>query len=235
MLRQLLRQIVCYSSSIFSILSLLEALLLRKLLSACDPSRMSWSKRRSGRLPEVTLNRTQDGIRSRDNHRDCLGVTSPQRAGPRDRRQPRKVSYWEQLVTDVTSGRSQSDAARVRLCYVAASISFLFPMSIRPIAFLAKNTALLIRLPCCERRFHSAIPPRSWLVGKNWKLSPSSRVSVMSPCSELGMTNDSSLSRAVDTAWSVYRATRSGVDAADGRRCLLERHLHRRLKAHGAT
>jgi hypothetical protein len=125
MLRQLLRQIVCYSSSIFSILSLLEALLLRKLLSACDPSRMSWSKRRSGRLPEVTLNRTQDGIRSRDNHRDCLGVTSPQRAGPRDRRQPRKVSYWEQLVTDVTSGRSQSDAARVRFM-LRRRVNFLF-------------------------------------------------------------------------------------------------------------
>jgi hypothetical protein len=57
----------------------------------------------------------------------------------------------------------------------------------------------------------------------------------MSPCSELGMTDDSSLSRAVDTAWSVYRATHSGVDAADGRRYLLKRHLHRRWKAHGAT
>jgi hypothetical protein len=49
------------------------------------------------------------------------------------------------------------------------------------------------------------------------------------------MTDDSSLSRAVDTAWSVYRATHSGVDAADGRRYLLKRHLHRRWKAHGAT
>jgi hypothetical protein len=55
----------------------------------------------------------------------------------------------------------------------------------------------------------------------------------MSPCSELGMADDPSLTRAVDTAWSIYRATHSGVDAADGRRCLLERHLYRRWEAHG--
>ncbi len=36
------------------------------------------------------------------------------------------------------------------------------------------------------------------------------------------------LQTAVDTAWSVYRATHDGVDAADSRRCLLERHLHGR-------
>jgi len=47
------------------------------------------------------------------------------------------------------------------------------------------------------------------------------------------MADDSSLTRAVDTAWSIYRATHSGVDAADGRRCLLERHLYRRWEAHG--
>jgi len=34
------------------------------------------------------------------------------------------------------------------------------------------------------------------------------------------------LRTAVDTAWSVFRATHSGVDASDTRRCLLERHLH---------
>ncbi len=38
------------------------------------------------------------------------------------------------------------------------------------------------------------------------------------------------LKTAVDTAWSVYRATHDDVDAADGRRCLLERHLHGRWK-----
>jgi hypothetical protein len=35
---------------------------------------------------------------------------------------------------------------------------------------------------------------------------------------------------AVDTAWSVYRAT-FGVHDWDGRRCLLERHLHGRWEA----
>jgi len=39
---------------------------------------------------------------------------------------------------------------------------------------------------------------------------------------------------AVDTAWSVYRATHSGIDDADGRRCLLERHLCGRHKADGS-
>ena len=33
---------------------------------------------------------------------------------------------------------------------------------------------------------------------------------------------------AVDTAWSVYRTNHETVDAADNRRCLLERHLHGR-------
>jgi hypothetical protein len=36
------------------------------------------------------------------------------------------------------------------------------------------------------------------------------------------------LSSAVDTAWSIYRATHRDVDASDGRRCVLERH--RRMK-----
>ena len=44
----------------------------------------------------------------------------------------------------------------------------------------------------------------------------------------------SSLTTAVDTAWSVHRATHSKVDDADGRRCLLERYLHMRREAHGS-
>ena len=48
------------------------------------------------------------------------------------------------------------------------------------------------------------------------------------------MAGDASLTKAVDTAWAVYRATRSGVDEADGTRCLLERHLHERWEAHGS-
>ena len=46
------------------------------------------------------------------------------------------------------------------------------------------------------------------------------------------MADDGSLTTAVDNAWSVYRATHSGVDDADGRRCLLERHLYGRREAH---
>ncbi|WP_407116163.1 hypothetical protein [Bradyrhizobium sp. LMG 9283] len=42
------------------------------------------------------------------------------------------------------------------------------------------------------------------------------------------MAEEVPLRKAVDTAWSVYRATHRDVDAADGRRCLLERHLHRK-------
>jgi hypothetical protein len=37
------------------------------------------------------------------------------------------------------------------------------------------------------------------------------------------------LRKAVDTAWTVYLATHRDVDVADGRRCLLERHLQRSL------
>ena len=36
---------------------------------------------------------------------------------------------------------------------------------------------------------------------------------------------DDPLEAAVHTAWSVYRATHADVESADGRRCLLERHL----------
>jgi hypothetical protein len=39
------------------------------------------------------------------------------------------------------------------------------------------------------------------------------------------------LQTAVDTAWSIYRATYARVDDADSRRCLLERHLHERWEA----
>ncbi|MBB4378263.1 hypothetical protein GGD66_000623 [Bradyrhizobium sp. CIR48] len=45
------------------------------------------------------------------------------------------------------------------------------------------------------------------------------------------MVDDDPLRTAVDTAWRVYRARHRGVDAADGRRCLLERHLRGRREA----
>ena len=45
------------------------------------------------------------------------------------------------------------------------------------------------------------------------------------------MADDVPLRRAINRAWSVYLATHRGVDAADSRRCLLERHLHTRWQA----
>ncbi|NUR10428.1 MAG: hypothetical protein HOQ20_01075 [Bradyrhizobium sp.] len=45
------------------------------------------------------------------------------------------------------------------------------------------------------------------------------------------MVDDGPLRTAVDTAWCVYRARHRDVDAADGRRCLLERHLQGRREA----
>lgn len=45
------------------------------------------------------------------------------------------------------------------------------------------------------------------------------------------MVDNAPLRKAVDTAWSVYVATHHGVDSADGRRCLLERHLQGKWEA----
>jgi len=45
------------------------------------------------------------------------------------------------------------------------------------------------------------------------------------------MTDDLPGRQAVLTAWAVYLATHDDVDAADQRRCLLERHLQRRWAA----
>jgi hypothetical protein len=45
------------------------------------------------------------------------------------------------------------------------------------------------------------------------------------------MAFDDPLRTAVDTAWTIYRATHDSVDAADVRWCLLERHLQGRLEA----
>jgi hypothetical protein len=39
------------------------------------------------------------------------------------------------------------------------------------------------------------------------------------------------LHTAVQTAWSIFCATREGVDAGDSRRCLLERHLRGKCEA----
>jgi hypothetical protein len=42
---------------------------------------------------------------------------------------------------------------------------------------------------------------------------------------------DEVLRKAVDTAWTVYLAAHRDLDVADGRRCLLERHLQGKLEA----
>lgn len=45
------------------------------------------------------------------------------------------------------------------------------------------------------------------------------------------MVDIMALRTAVENAWSIYCATHDGVDAADSRRCLLERHLEGRWEA----
>ncbi|GIQ75423.1 hypothetical protein ACE103_05720 [Bradyrhizobium sp. ma5] len=45
------------------------------------------------------------------------------------------------------------------------------------------------------------------------------------------MVDDIPLRKAVDTVWSLYRASHRDIDAADSRRCLLERHLKGRWEA----
>ena len=42
------------------------------------------------------------------------------------------------------------------------------------------------------------------------------------------MVDEAVFKNAAETAWTVYRARHQDVDAHDSRRCLLERHLHRR-------
>ena len=45
------------------------------------------------------------------------------------------------------------------------------------------------------------------------------------------MVDEAALRRAVDTARSLYRAKHRDLDAADSRRCLLQRHLRGRWEA----
>ena len=50
------------------------------------------------------------------------------------------------------------------------------------------------------------------------------------------MVDEVPLRKAVDTAWTIFLAMHREIDVADGRRCLLERHLQGRLEAsHGET
>jgi hypothetical protein len=45
------------------------------------------------------------------------------------------------------------------------------------------------------------------------------------------MVDDVRVRTAANTAWSLFRAKHRDVDAADSRRCLLERHLQGRWEA----
>jgi hypothetical protein len=45
------------------------------------------------------------------------------------------------------------------------------------------------------------------------------------------MVDTVTLQTAVETTWSIFCATHDGVDVADSRRCLLERHLQGRCEA----
>jgi hypothetical protein len=49
------------------------------------------------------------------------------------------------------------------------------------------------------------------------------------------MVDEVPVRKAVDTAWAVYLATHHDVDAADSRRCLLERNLQGRFDATQGT
>jgi hypothetical protein len=44
------------------------------------------------------------------------------------------------------------------------------------------------------------------------------------------MVDEGPLRKVAAAAWTVYLATHRDVDAADSRRCLLERHLQRKLE-----
>jgi hypothetical protein len=46
------------------------------------------------------------------------------------------------------------------------------------------------------------------------------------------MVDDVPPRTAANTVWSLYLAKHHDVDAADSRRCLLERHLQRKWEAH---
>ena len=66
-------------------------------------------------------------------------------------------------------------------------------------------------------------------IGKNRQLSNTACVEVSAfPPWSMSMADEGQLLEVVATAWSVYLATHCEVDAADGRRCLLERHLQRK-------
>ena len=73
----------------------------------------------------------------------------------------------------------------------------------------------------------------SFAFGKKWKLWRTSRVFRRRRLRwwSLRVSDEVPFRKAINTARSVYPATHDGVDAADSRRCLLERHLRTRWQA----
>ena len=68
--------------------------------------------------------------------------------------------------------------------------------------------------------------------GKNMQLSMTACVAFNGHLMETGrMVDQDPLRKAVYTAWSIYVTIHPDVDVTDGRQCLLERHLQRRLEA----
>ena len=69
--------------------------------------------------------------------------------------------------------------------------------------------------------------------GKKWQLFPQSRIEWQSGTSFRVKTMDDkcSLQIAVERAWSVHLAVHNDVDAADQRRCSLERYLSEKWHA----
>jgi hypothetical protein len=69
------------------------------------------------------------------------------------------------------------------------------------------------------------LPPTTKESGKKWKLSFGAELNSSSAFRGSDMSDDYPLKTAVDRAWTVHIATHNDVDAADQRRCSLERYL----------
>jgi len=69
------------------------------------------------------------------------------------------------------------------------------------------------------------------MIGKKWQLFHPSRIIQQTRFWSSGMDDKFPLRVAVDQAWTVHLATHSDIDAADPRRCSLERYLSERWEA----
>ena len=72
---------------------------------------------------------------------------------------------------------------------------------------------------------------RPIIIGKKWQLFHPSRIIQQPRFWSSGMDDKFPLRVAVDQAWTVHLATHTDIDAADPRRCSLERYLSERWEA----